>query len=337
MSGCCQCVPCVTMGRMRAAVCTFQNAENPLAGLELRDVPEPDVRPGWVDVKVAAASVNMHDLWTLKGVGHPKEMLPRILGCDGVAEDADGRRYLIYPVVADADRGFGDETLDPKRSLLSEAYEGTFAERIAVPERNLVPIPDGFGLEEAAALPIAWGTAYRMLATQGCVKAGDRVLVQGAGGGVNSAAIRLAVAMGVRVYATSRTDDKLAAAESWGAIGVKTGERLPEQVDVVIETVGEATWDHSLKSLRPGGAIVVAGATSGFNPPADLARVFYQQKRILGSTCCTLAEFKQLVRMLEVTGARPVIDSTYALDDIHSAFSRMEQGDVTGKLIIKTP
>lgn len=319
---------------MRAAVCTSQSPENPLAGLELLDVPEPTAPEGWVSVKVVAASLNMHDLWTLKGVGHPKEMLPRILGCDGVAQGESGQQYLIYPIVADADRGFGDETLDPKRSLLSEAYEGTFAERIAVPKRNLVPLPDGMSVEEAAALPIAWGTAYRMLTTQGQVKAGDRVLVQGAGGGVNSAAIKLALAMGARVYATSRTDDKLAAAESWGAIGVKHGERLPEQVDVVIETVGEATWSHSLKSLRPGGAIVVAGATSGFNPPADLARVFYQQKRVLGSTCCTLAEFKQLVRMLETTGVRPVIDSTYELGEIHAAFERMAEGSAVGKIIV---
>lgn len=321
---------------MRAAVCTSQDFENPLAGLELLDVPEPDAPDGWESVDVVAASLNMHDLWTLKGVGHPKERLPRILGCDGVARGADGGHYLIYPVVAEADRGFGDETLDPKRSLLSEAFEGTFAERIAVPRRNLVPLPEGLSVEEAACMPIAWGTAYRMLTTQGQVKAGDRVLVQGAGGGVTSAAIKLALALGAKVYATSRSADKLAVAESWGAIGIESGARLPELVDVVIETVGEATWDHSLKSLRPGGAIVVAGATSGFNPPADLARVFYQQKRILGSTCCTLAEFHALLRLVETTGVRPVVDSEYDLADIHAAMQRMVDESLVGKVVIRT-
>ena len=189
-------------------------------------------------------------------------------------------------------------------------------------------------MDEAACLPVAWGTAYRMLFTQAAVRAGDRVLVQGAGGGVSSAAINLALAAGAVVYATSRSKDKLDLAESWGARGIESGGRLPEKVDVVVETVGEATWSHSLKCLRPGGTVVVAGATSGMNPPADLGRVFYLQQRILGSTGCTLAEMQQLLRMLATTGVRPVIDQALPLDEIHKGFQLMIDGGLAGKIVI---
>jgi NADPH:quinone reductase-like Zn-dependent oxidoreductase len=163
------------------------------------------------------------------------------------------------------------------------------------------------------------------------------VLVQGAGGGVASAAIRLALAAGAVVYATSRSEAKRRLAESWGAHAVESGGRLPEKVDVVIETVGEATWSHSLKCLRPGGTLVVAGATSGYNPPADLGRVFYQQQRILGSTGCTRTEFVDLLRMMSSTGVRPVIDRTMPLADIHQGFQLMIDGDLAGKVVVNPP
>jgi len=317
-----------------AAVAVAQSATDPLSGLILRDVPVPEVQPGWSLVKVTASSLNMHDLWTLRGVGHPADQLPRILGCDAVGYDADGRAVVVYPVIASSDRGQGDETLDPQRALLSERHDGTFAEYLTVPTRNLLPIPDGLGMDEAACLPVAWGTAYRMLFTQAGIRAGDRVLVQGAGGGVSSAAIKLALAAGAVVYATSRSASKLELAESWGARGIETGGRLPEKADVVVETVGEATWSHSLKCLRPGGTVVVAGATSGMNPPADLGRVFYLQQRILGSTGCTLVEMQQLLRMIAATGVRPVIDRVMPLTDIHKAFQLMIDGDLVGKVVI---
>lgn len=322
---------------MLAATAISQSATDPLSGLVLGDVPIPDVPPGWSRVRVAASSLNMHDLWTLRGVGHPAEQLPRILGCDAVGHTDDGRPVVVYPVIADPDRGGGDETLDSGRALLSEQHDGAFAEYLLVPTRNLLPLPEGLGIDEAACLPVAWGTAYRMLSTQAGVRAGDRVLVQGAGGGVASAAIKLALAMGAVVYATSRSADKLAIAESWGARGVETGGRLPEKVDVVVETVGEATWSHSLKCLRPGGTVVIAGATSGMNPPADLGRVFYLQQRILGSTGCTLVEMKQLLRMIAATGVRPVIDRVMPLEEIHKAFQLMIDGSLTGKVVLHPP
>ncbi|MBB6344395.1 zinc-binding dehydrogenase [Nonomuraea muscovyensis] len=321
---------------MLAATAVSQSATDPLAGLVLGDVPKPEPRPGWSIVRVVSSSLNMHDLWTLRGVGHPPERLPIILGCDAAGYDEDGNEVIVHPVIADPDAGRGDETLDPNRALLSEQHNGAFAEYLTVPARNLIPKPSWLSFDEAACLPVAWTTAYRMLFTQARIKAGDRVLVQGAGGGVASAAIKLAVAAGTVVYATSRSEDKRAQAVAWGArAAVPTGERLPERVDVVIETVGEATWSHSLKSLRPGGTVVIAGATSGTNPPADLGRVFYLQQRILGSTGCTRGELVALLNMMDATGLRPVIDRTLPLDEIHKGFQLMIDGRLTGKLVIK--
>ena len=322
---------------MLAATAVSQSATDPLSGLVLDQRPVPEVQPGWSLVRVVATSINMHDVWTLRGVGHPADQLPRVLGCDAAGYDEQGNRVVVYPVIASPDRGFGDETLDPQRALLSERHDGAFAEYLTVPTRNLVPLPDALSFDEAACLPVAWGTAYRMLFTQAQLQAGQRVLVQGAGGGVASAAIKLAVAAGATVYATSRSEEKLKLAESWGAVGVPTGGRLPERVDIVVETVGEATWAHSLKCLRPGGTVVVAGATSGYNPPADLSRIFYQQQRILGSTGCTLVEFQALIRMLVATGVRPIVDRTLPLESIHEAFGLMIDGEVAGKVVIHPP
>jgi NADPH:quinone reductase-like Zn-dependent oxidoreductase len=317
---------------------TTQNADDPLSGLVLTDIPKPNPEPGWAIVRVVSSALNMHDLWTLRGVGHSPENLPIVLGCDAAGYDEDGNPVIVHPVLASPDAGRGDETLDPDRALLSERHNGTFAEYLTVPRRNLVPKPDWLSFDEAACLPVAWTTAYRMLFTQAGIRAGDRVLVQGAGGGVASAAIKLACAAGAVVYATSRSEDKRAEAVGWGArAAVSTGERLPERVDVVIETVGEATWSHSLKSLRPGGTVVVAGATSGMNPSADLGRIFYLQQRILGSTGCTRSELVAMLRMMEATGTRPVIDRTLPLSEIHKGFQLMIDGVLTGKAIVHPP
>lgn len=323
---------------MLAATAVSQSANDPLSGLVVGQVPDPDVPAGWARVTVVASSLNMHDVWTLRGVGHPPERLPMILGCDAAGYDEDGRGVIVYPVIADADAGMGDETLDPGRALLSEEHDGAFAQYLTVPRRNLIPKPDWLTFDEAACLPVAWTTAYRMLFTQAKITAGDRVLVQGAGGGVASAAIKLALAAGAVVYATSRSEDKRREAESWGVrAAVGTGERVPERVDVVIETVGEATWSHSMKALRPGGTIVIAGATSGMNPPADLGRVFYLQQRILGSTGCTRSELVAMLKMMDATGLRPVIDQTLPLQEIHKGLQLMIDGSLTGKLVIHPP
>ncbi len=320
---------------MLAASAVSQDPDDPLSGLRVQAADPPEPRAGWSIVRVVASTLNMHDLWTLRGVGHPAHRLPRILGCDAAGYDEDGNAVVVYPVIADPDAGGGDETLDPGRTLLSEQHDGAFAEYLQVPRRNLVPKPAWLSFDEAACLPVAWGTAYRMLFTQARLRPGDRVLVQGVGGGVSSAAIALAVAAGARVYATSRSEGKRRRAALWGAIALSPGDRVPERVDAVIETVGEATWSHSLKALRPGGCLIVAGATSGANPPADLNRVFYLQQRVLGSTGCTRSELVGLLKMLEVTEVRPVIDRVLPLADIHTGFKVMMSGDALGKIVIR--
>jgi NADPH:quinone reductase-like Zn-dependent oxidoreductase len=309
--------------------------EQPLSGLELGERPEPEVPDGWTTVQVRAASLNHHDLWTLRGVGITAERLPMILGCDAAGIDADGNEVVVHAVIGDPEAGGGDETMDPRRSLLSEVHPGTFAEQVAVPRRNLVPKPAALTFEEAACLPTAWLTAYRMLFTRSGLRPGDTVLVQGAGGGVATALIVLARSGGLRVWATSRDAAKRARALELGAHAVfESGGRLPERVDVVMETVGAVTWAHSLRSLRPGGRIVVSGATSGPNPPAELSRVFFQQLSVVGSTMGTRDELARLIRLCETDGVRPLVDSTFDLRDAGSAFERLATGDVFGKLVL---
>ncbi len=321
---------------MLAASCIAQSADDPLSGLEVGDRPDPDVPDGWVAVDVRAASLNHHDLWSLKGVGLPADRLPMVLGCDAAGVTADGTEVVVHALVGDPSWD-GDETLDPRRSILSERYQGTLAERVVVPARNLVPKPAGLSFEEAACLPTAWLTAYRMLFTQSGCKPGDTVLVQGAGGGVATAAITLARAAGLRVFATSRDEGKRAKALEIGAHEVfETGARLPAKVDAVIETVGKATWSHSLRALRPGGTLVVSGATSGADPSADLNRVFFLQLRVVGSTMGTRAELQQLLAFCGATGVRPLIDQVLPLSDVRTGFERLAAGDLFGKLVLTT-
>jgi NADPH:quinone reductase-like Zn-dependent oxidoreductase len=319
---------------MLAAYAARLSREDPLSALEIGDRPEPEAPDGWVTVTVKAAALNHHDLWSLRGVGLGADQLPMILGCDAAGVDADGNEVVVHAVIGDPDAGAGDETLDPKRSLLSERYAGTFAEQVRVPRRNVLAKPAELSFEEAACLPTAWLTAYRMLFTKSGRRPGDTVLVQGAGGGVATATIALARAAGLRVWATSRSEEKRKRALDLGAHDVfETGARLPERVDAVIESVGEATWSHSLKSLRPGGRIVVCGATTGFNPPADLARVFFTQLDVVGSTMGTRAELRSLISFLVATGVRPVIDSTLPLSEAREGFARMANDDVFGKVV----
>lgn len=319
---------------MLAAYAARLSGDDPLSGLEIGDQPDPTPPEGWTSVTVKAAALNHHDLWSLRGVGLAEKQLPMVLGCDAAGLDADGNEVVVHAVIGDPDAGGGDETLDPKRSLLSERHAGTFAEQVVVPARNVLPRPTELTLEEAACLPTAWLTAYRMLFTKSGRRPGDTILVQGAGGGVATAAIALGRAAGFRVWATSRSEDKRKRALDLGAHDVfETGAKLPERVDAVLESVGEATWAHSLKSLRPGGRIVVCGATSGLNPPADLARVFFTQLDVVGSTMGTREELRSLMAFLVATGVRPVIDSTMPLAQARDGFARMADEDVFGKVV----
>ena len=308
---------------------------DPLAGLEIGQRPEPVAPPGWTTVAVKAAGLNHHDLWTLRGVGIKAERLPIILGTDAAGVTADGAEVVVHAVVGNPDAGGGDETLDPSASILSEVYDGTLAEYVVVPARNLVPKPPGLSWEEAACVPTAWLTAYRMLATRSGLKAGQTVLVQGAGGGVATALITLGRALGLRVWVTSRDESRgHRAVDAGAAAWFPTGARLPERVDAVMETVGEATWAHSLRALKPGGRIVIAGATSGYQPPADLARVFYLQLSVVGSTMGTRTELQQLLALLTTNGIRPVVDRVLPMSQAREGLAAVAAGEVFGKVVL---
>ncbi len=320
---------------MLAAAATSLHPDAPLDGLTIGEMPDPQPADGWVRIAVKAASLNHHDLWSLKGVGLAADRLPMILGCDAAGVLEDGTEVIVHGVIGDPAAGGGDETLDPRRSLLSEVYPGTLADYVCVPERNVLPKPDVISFADAACLPTAWLTAYRMLTTKAQVQPGQTVLVQGVGGGVSTAAIALAKQLGARVWATSRDEAKREAAIDLGADeAFEPGARLPERVDAVMESVGEATWSHSLKSLRPGGRLVVCGATSGPNPPADLNRVFFLQLEVLGSTMGTREELAALIDLVAASGIRPTVASTYSLAQARQGFAQLADGDVIGKIVI---
>ncbi|MFI1963890.1 zinc-binding dehydrogenase [Streptomyces pathocidini] len=318
---------------MFAAYAARIDRDQPLNGLELGERPAPEPGPGWTTVNVRAASLNHHDLWSLRGVGLGEEALPMILGCDAAGVDQDGNEVVIHSVIGQTGHGVGPK--EP-RSILTERYQGTFAEQVAVPVWNLLPKPKELSFEEAACLPTAWLTAYRMLFTNAGVRPGDSVLVQGAGGGVATAAIVLGRAAGLRVYATSRDEAKRKRAVDLGAADAfEPGARLPERVDAVIETVGAATWSHSVKSLRPGGTLVISGATSGPNPPAtELNRIFFLELKVVGSTMGGKDELQGLLDFCATTGIRPAIDSVLPLDRAREGFEKMAGGDLFGKVVL---
>ncbi|HWB66147.1 MAG TPA: zinc-binding dehydrogenase [Mycobacteriales bacterium] len=322
---------------MLAAYAARLSSDDPLSALEVGDIDPPPAPEGWVTVNVKAAALNHHDLWSLRGVGLGEDKLPMILGCDAAGTTSDGRDVVVHAVIGDPAKGYGDETLDPKRSLLSEVYPGTLAEQVAVPAGNVVAKPAELSWAEAGSVSTAWLTAYRMLFTKAAVQPGQTVLVQGASGGVATAAIALAHAAGARVWATSRTDDKRAKAVELGADeAFESGARLPERVDAVIESVGEATFGHSLKSVRPGGRVVVCGATSGGVAQIELARVYFLQVDVLGSTMGTKTELESLLTFLVDHDLRPVIDSTFPLADAGDAFAKLADGNAFGKLVLTT-
>jgi NADPH:quinone reductase-like Zn-dependent oxidoreductase len=318
---------------MFAVTAARLDPSDPLSALELGEHADPVPPDGWTTVTVKAAALNHHDLWSLRGVGLPADRLPMILGCDAAGVDEEGNEVVVHAVIGDPSGG--DETLDPGRSLLSEKYDGTMAERVMVPRRNLVPKPAALSFEQAACLPTAYLTAYRMLFGRAAgLEPGATILVQGAGGGVATALILIGRAAGYRVWATSRTEAKRARAVELGAErAFESGARLPERVDAVMETVGEATWQHSLRALRPGGTIVVCGATSGPLPPADLNRVFFLQLSVVGSTMGSRDQLARLLTFLEQTGVRPVIDRVLPLGQARDGFAAMLDGEVFGKIV----
>ncbi len=322
---------------MLAAYAVAADADDPLSGLVVGEIEPPPVPEGWVEVAVRATALNHHDLWSLRGVGLSADRLPMVLGCDAAGVTADGREVVVHAVVNDPAFTGADTTFDPRRSLLSEHHPGTHAQILRVPAANLVDKPAELGFAEAACLPTAWLTAYRMLFTSSGLRPGDTVLVQGAGGGVATALVALGVQAGYRVWVTSRDEGRAARALALGAHqAFASGERLPERVDAVMETVGAATWSHSVNALRPGGTLVISGTTSGAEPSkAELTKIFFKPLRVVGSTMGTRDELESLLRLLVTTGLRPVVDRTLALADAAEGYAALLAGEVFGKVVFE--
>ena len=308
--------------------------------LRYEDAPDPEPGRDDVMIRLRAASLNHLDVWVRKGM--PSAPKPRILGADGAGtvEIAGngfeaGQRVVINPGVIDNGR----------MHVVGEAMDGTHAELIAIPARNVYAIPDELSFEEAAAFPLVFETAYRMLVTRAGLQAGETVFVWGVGGGVASAALVLAKALGARVVVTSSSEQKLARARELGAD--ETIDHASEDVrarmkelgsaDVVVETVGEATWKTSLEVARQGGRIVVCGATTGPNPPAGLHRIWWKELSIFGSTMGSAEDFEACLELVTSGRARPVIDEVFPLAEARAAHERMEAGEQLGKIVLSIP
>lgn len=334
---------------MKAIYASGVNYDDPLSVLAVGEQPAPTPRENWATVQVRAVSVNHHDLWSLQGVGLSAQQTPMILGTDaagvllqdiGAGRGAlhAGEEVALYTFIGTDGAGVGP---GERRTILSEKYPGTMAEQVSVPAANIFPKPRNLSLAEAATLGTSWLTAYSMLFSAARVKPGDSVLVQGAGGGVATAAIQLAHAAGLRVFATSRSEEKRARAIELGAdAAVDPGARLPQKVDAVIESVGAATWQHSVKSVRPGGTIAICGATTGDQPGAELTRIFFQDLRVQGVTMGSREDFARLLRFVELADLHPTI-ATIASSEfpdektVRDAFSTVQQGNQFGKVVLQ--
>jgi NADPH:quinone reductase-like Zn-dependent oxidoreductase len=319
---------------MHAVTILGYDADHPLDQLQIGEHPDPVPDHDWSLVRIKAASLNHHDLWSLRGHAPKGAPLPRVLGCDGAGIDDSGREVLIHALVNDP-AWEGEDALDPQVRMLSDGLDGTLAEFVAVPRRNLVPKPASLSFEHAACLPTAWLTAYHLLFNLAGATAGSTVLVQGASGGLATAVTILGHAAGVRIWVTGRTADKRARAVELGAdAAFEPGSRLPERPDVVLDSVGAATWAHSMKAVRPGGTIVVAGMTSGSNPPLDLERVYLAHIRIVGTSMGSRAELEALVAFCVEHELRPPIHEVIPLGDTRRGFEAMVDGDLFGKIVV---
>jgi NADPH:quinone reductase-like Zn-dependent oxidoreductase len=312
--------------------------------LRYEDAPDPQPGPGEVLVRMRFASLNHLDVWTRSGL--PSVPKPRILGADGsgaieavgldVSGFEPGQPVVINPGLEH------DGTIH----VIGEHTQGVHAELAAVPAANVYPLREGVSFEEAAAFPLVYETAYRMLVTRAELREGEWVLVWGIGGGVATAALRIAQALGGRTIVTSSSDEKLAKANDLGAdvvvnhaeadVVAAVKEATGKGADVVVETVGEATWKRSLDAVRPGGRVVVCGATSGPNPPAALHRLWWKQLDVLGSTMGTRADFEGAYDLV-AAGAKPVIDEIFPLAEARAAHERLEAGEQFGKILLAIP
>ena len=314
--------------------------------LRYEDAPDPEPGPGEVLVRLRAASLNHLDLWVRKGL--PSAPKPRILGADGagivealgegVSGLEPGQAVVINPGIEQHGR----------ISIVGEHCDGTHAELVTVPAANVYPLAEGLSFEEAAAFPLVFETAYRMLVTKAGLRPGEWVLAWGIGGGVATAAFRIAQALGARVLVTSSSEEKLARARELGAdaaVNHATGdvkaavEEATEGrgADVVVEHVGEATWRTSLDAAAQGGRIVVCGATSGPNPPAALHRLWWKELVVYGSTMGQRADFEAAYELVAGGRAPPIVDSVLPLAEARVAHERLEAKQQFGKIVLRIP
>ena len=304
--------------------------------LRYEDAPDPEPGDGEVLVRLRAAGLNHLDIWIRQG--RPSVAKPHIMGADGAGVlDGTGERVVINPGIV----------RDGRVEILGETGDGTHAELIAVPREFVHPIPADLSFEEAAAFPLVFETAYRMLVTRSQLEPDEWVLIWGIGGGVATAALTLAKALGARVVVTSSSDAKLERARALGADGAVNHERddvvaavrelTGGGAHVVVDDVGEATWRRTLDAARPQGRIVVCGATTGPNPPAALHRVWWRQLSILGSTMGTPADFRGAYDLIAAGRARPVVDSVFPLAEARAAHERLEAGEQFGKVVLRIP
>jgi NADPH:quinone reductase-like Zn-dependent oxidoreductase len=304
--------------------------------LRYEDVPDPQPSEGDVLIELRAASLNHLDVWIRKGM--PSVPKPRILGADGAGVIAGtGERVVINPGIMSGG----------KMHIIGETRDGTHAELIAVPRDFVHPIPGDLSFEEAAAFPLVFETAYRMLVTRARLEPGEWVLIWGIGGGVAGAALSIAKALGAQVVVTSSSDAKLKRALELGAdAGVNhetddvvtlVKELTGGGAHVVVDDVGEATWKRTLDAARPEGRVVVCGATTGPNPPAALHRLWWKQLSILGSTMGTPADFQGAYDLIAAGKARPTVDRVFALSDARAAHERLEAGAQLGKIVLSIP
>ena len=320
--------------------------------------PLPARGPGQVRLRLHAATLNRVDLYMRDSGAGITHRLPQIMGVDGAGVidevDADetqlevGQRALLHPGVACGRCEFclrGDDVLCARMQILGEQRDGSFAQYVSVPARNVVPLPDGWSFAEGAALGVNHLTAWRMLVTQAQIEPWETALIFGIGGGVSLAGLQLAKALGARAIVTSRHAGKLERARALGADHAIDSSREDvakaalaatggRGVDVVFENVGEAAWPAALKSLVRGGRLVTCGATSGDQPGADLRRLFIRQLKVLGSTMGTVAELHDLLAFCQRHDIRPVIEQSFALDDVHAALNRLESGEQFGKIAL---
>jgi NADPH:quinone reductase-like Zn-dependent oxidoreductase len=320
---------------MLAVYATHAAPSDPLAALKVGEWPEPDMPDGWVRVKVSHASLNRHDLFTLRGMsGHPEGIAyPIILGNDAAGTLDDGTPVVIYPMMG-SDDWHGDETLDPHWHIPSEFIHGTLADYAVVPRRNAIPLPKNLSPLHASVLGTAWLTAYRALFTKSGLRAGETVLIQGASGGMATALIQLGQAAGFEVWATSRSEEGRSQAKALGARqSFPSNEPLPRKVSAVIDNVGADSWAHSISSLARGGTLVALGGTTGFDVPLNLLPVFADQLTITGSIMGTRNDMENLMRLIAQAGIEPEIGTVLPMERAEEGFRAMWEGKTRGKTV----